>query len=227
MCWLAALLAVIESGVDEVSSEKLIKHMMMNPIALRLDEASLLLEDQNMPEIVAVLQIAAREIERGEQLKREAMRILDELGKKAIRVREGGGPENVAMSLAVTFIKMQEEINRLDALINNAHTKDFLEAVRLEAAHQREKWGVEHDAGKTDEDWYWLLGYLGGKALHAAKLYEPDAMNIDANPPKPFITKQLHHIITTAAACLNWHAQRMGVNPDMRPGIEPPTGEQA
>jgi hypothetical protein len=90
-------------------------------------------------------------------------------------------------------------VAELEALINNPHTADFLEAVRLEAAHQRERWAAGHDAGKTDSDWFWLIGYLAGKALH-----------------KP--EKQLHHIITTAAACLNWHMART-VGNDMRPGI--------
>lgn len=96
-----------------------------------------------------------------------------------------------------------KEIQRLNGLINSPHTEDFLEAVRLEAAHQRERWGSEHDDGKADTDWFWLIGYLAGKAIH-----------------KP--EKQLHHIITTAAACLNWHAARSGADTRMRPGIEEP-----
>lgn len=94
----------------------------------------------------------------------------------------------------------RDRIRELDDLINNPHTKDFLEAVRLEAAHQRERWPADHDAGKTDSDWFWLIGYVAGKALS-----------------KP--EKQLHHIITTAAVCLNWHMQRT-VGNKMRPGIE-------
>lgn len=97
----------------------------------------------------------------------------------------------------------ERERDRLDALINNPHTDNFLEAVRTEAAHQRERWPSEHDASKTDADWYWLIGYLAGKALHDIK------------------GKRLHHTITTAAACLNWHAQAAGVRSDVRPGIEP------
>jgi hypothetical protein len=93
------------------------------------------------------------------------------------------------------------EFRRLDGLINNPHTDDFLEAVKLEAAHQRERWASDHDAGKTDADWFWLVGYLAGKAIH-----------------KP--EKQLHHIITTAAALLNWHAAKTGNDTRMRPGID-------
>lgn len=100
-----------------------------------------------------------------------------------------------------------KELERLHALINNPHTADFVEAVKSEAAHQRERWSVEHDAGKTDADWFWLIGYLAGKALH-----------------KP--EKQLHHIITTAAACLNWHANKTGASTSMRPGIAPPDSSQ-
>jgi len=47
---------------------------------------------------------------------------------------------------------------------------------------------------------FWLIGYLAGKALS-----------------KP--EKQLHHIITTAAACLNWHMART-VSNNMQPGSQ-------
>lgn len=103
---------------------------------------------------------------------------------------------------AIDLERAAAELQRLHALINNPHTADFVEAVKNEAAHQRERWGNDHDAGKEDADWFWLIGYLAGKAIH-----------------KP--EKQLHHIITTAAACLNWHMQRT-VGTNMRPGIEPP-----
>lgn len=96
-------------------------------------------------------------------------------------------------------------VAELEALINTPHTLDFLEAVRLEAAHQRERWGAAHDAGKADTDWFWLVGYVAGKAVS-----------------KP--EKQLHHIITTAAVCLNWHMART-VGNDMRPGILEPLSE--
>ncbi len=83
------------------------------------------------------------------------------------------------------------EVARFRALINSPQTENFLEAVRTEATHQVERWPSDHDAGKTDQDWFWLLGYLAGKAIRG-----------DA--------KKLHHIITTAAACLNWHRHATG-----------------
>lgn len=113
-----------------------------------------------------------------------------------------------------------DELERLHGLLNTPHTADFMQAVALEAAHQRERWGTQHDAGKEDSDWFWLLGYLGGKALNSAKAYEAS----DCSDAKAH-EKSLHHIITTAAACLNWHAARSFASNVMRPGIDPPSLE--
>jgi hypothetical protein len=90
--------------------------------------------------------------------------------------------------------------------INTPEIEHFLQAVHNEALHQRERWDSDHDAGKEDTDWYWLIGYLAGKAIRPNQTRE----------------KVLHHIITTAAVCLNWHAARIGTHNAMRPGIEPP-----
>ncbi len=98
----------------------------------------------------------------------------------------------------------------LEKEINTPEILDFIGAVQLEAAHQRRRWGTEHDAGKTTADWYWLLGYLAGKAL-----FHLLAGNQE---------KGLHHIITTAAACANWHMNVTGTDQRMRPGIAPPDG---
>jgi hypothetical protein len=100
------------------------------------------------------------------------------------------------------------ENTRLRAQLNTPELHDFAKAVVLEAAHQRERWPSEHDTGKEQEDWFWLLGWLAGKAVHAARMGESD--------------KALHHVITTAAVCANWHAAIDGSNRTMRPGIEPP-----
>lgn len=76
---------------------------------------------------------------------------------------------------------------------------DFLEGVKREAAHQRGRWGHDHDDRKTHADWFWLLGYLGQKALYSALIGDKD--------------KAMHHTITTAAALYNWHdAIRKEVN---------------
>lgn len=94
-------------------------------------------------------------------------------------------------------------------LINTPETADFMAGVPLEAAHQRERWGSEHDAGKTPFDWFWLVGYLAQKAASAAVAGD--------------IEKAKHHTISTAAALANWHAALSGLTV-MRPGIGPMNG---
>ncbi len=100
------------------------------------------------------------------------------------------------------------DAERMRAELNTPHTADFLKAVNIEAAHQRARWGTELDAGKSAADWFWLIGYLAGKALEAWKRGDT--------------AKLLHHIVTTAASLLNWHANAIGDDTRMRPGIEPP-----
>jgi hypothetical protein len=134
---------------------------------------------------------------------------LNKYGSSSIYLGADGSVEYRSMDFAQYERRARElddahaEVARLTALINHPHTDSFLDAVRLEAAHQRERWAAEHDAGKTDADWFWLVGYLAGKALS-----------------KP--EKLLHHIVTTAAALLNWHMART-VGNRMRPGIAEPT----
>lgn len=103
---------------------------------------------------------------------------------------------------------LRAEVDRLQALINSPQTEDFFDAVRLEAAHQQERWGSENDAGKEPMDWFWLLGWLSGKAVKAFLLG-------DAN-------KGFHHVISSAAVLLNWHRYATGQLTAMRPGIVPP-----
>ncbi|KAF1042375.1 MAG: hypothetical protein GAK35_02748 [Herbaspirillum frisingense] len=97
------------------------------------------------------------------------------------------------------------EVLRLNQIINSPQSGDFLRAVSTEGEHQRQRWGSSHDAGKTAADWFWLVGHLAGKALDAHA-----ADNIE---------KAEHHVITAAAALLNWHMAMFGKT-DMRPGID-------
>lgn len=108
-------------------------------------------------------------------------------------------------SLAATVAELRAEVERLNAIVNTPQANDFLRAVSTEAEHQRQRWGSDHDAGKTPADWFWLVGYLAGKALHAHGAGDT--------------TKAEHHIITTAAALANWHLSMFGKT-DMRPGID-------
>lgn len=103
------------------------------------------------------------------------------------------------------------DVARLTALINSPELVDFARGVVLEAAHQRERWPSEQDAGKAPADWFWLVGYLAGKALTSALAGASD--------------KALHHTISTAAALANWHASILGAHTGMRPGIAPPAGD--
>lgn len=102
--------------------------------------------------------------------------------------------------------RVKTRLAEIESLLTTPVIDDFMKAVPLEAAHQVERWGVAHDAGKTDADWFWLLGHLAGKAMH---------------PDQPF-EKQLHHLITSAAMLLNWYGHKMGARTEMRPGINPP-----
>lgn len=87
---------------------------------------------------------------------------------------------------------LRADRDRLHALVNSPETRDFLVGVRNEVAHQVERWGTVHDRAKEPVDWFWLVGYLAGKALAAHKDGDVD--------------KALHHCISTAAVLANWHA---------------------
>ena len=87
--------------------------------------------------------------------------------------------------------KAADELERLDGLLNNASIDDYLESVKLETAHQVELWGESDRRHKSHEDWFWLVGYLAGKALRAAITGDRE--------------KAMHHCISTSAALANWH----------------------
>ena len=126
-------------------------------------------------------------------------------------VQKGQDLENVNDSITIETLndevmRLRSENERLNAIINTPQSNDFLRAVSTEAEHQRQRWGNKHDAGKTQADWYWLIGHLAGKALYA---------NLAGDT-----VKAEHHIITTAPALLIWHLSMFGKT-DMRPGIDP------
>ena len=87
---------------------------------------------------------------------------------------------------------LQAEVARLTLILNTPLYKDFMEAVPREGAHQVHRHGTSHDRQKEPQDWFWLVGYLAGKALRA---------HIDGNKEKA-----LHHTISSAAALMNWHS---------------------
>ena len=95
---------------------------------------------------------------------------------------------------------LREENARLSRLINTPETEDFIKAVPLEAAHQNERWGANHDDNKSPWDWFWTLGYLASKAAQAALANDT--------------AKARHHTITVAALALNWHRRLSGWKPE-------------
>ena len=90
-----------------------------------------------------------------------------------------------------TLEEAEVEIDNLRALLNHPEFEDFLVGVKREAAHQILRWGIAEDRRKSPADWFWLLGYLAGKAL--ASCLAGDRQ------------KALHHCISSAAVLLNWH----------------------
>jgi len=96
-----------------------------------------------------------------------------------------------AKELNQSLTQVRRERDETLTLINNPEINNFIEGVKSEAAHQIKRWGSEHDEGKTAEDWLWLLAYLSTKASQASRYGDNE--------------KYLHHIVTCAAACFNWH----------------------
>lgn len=91
-----------------------------------------------------------------------------------------------------TIDTLRARVQELETLINTPQTRIFLLAVKMEAAHQINRWGKPRDRAKAPADWFWLVGYLAGKALAAAIIGDRD--------------KALHHTISSAAVLANWHA---------------------
>lgn len=95
-------------------------------------------------------------------------------------------------SLEAEVATVTAERDALHKLLNTPEFHDFLKGVPLEAAHQVQRWGSEHDAGKSCLDWFWLIGYLAQRIVEYDKAGNRD--------------KALHHCVTTAAALMNWHS---------------------
>ena len=107
-------------------------------------------------------------------------------------------------ALSPRIDSLRADYDRLHALVNNPQTTRFLEAVRAEVAHQVERWGTVHDRAKEPAEWFWLIGYLAGKALRS---------HVEGDTHKA-----LHHTISSAAALANWHAAISLADNRMQPG---------
>lgn len=108
--------------------------------------------------------------------------------------------------LAEELLRARAQLTGILEVVNTPQTEEFFTAVKNEAAHQRARWGKEHDERKDPEHWFWTLGFLSGKALRFAiaqakalaqgEQYTADAAQQDA----------LHHVVSSAALLLLWHA---------------------
>jgi hypothetical protein len=111
----------------------------------------------------------------------------------AEQVSEICGEKTGNVSDAVSIVReCATERDELRAALNTPQTVDFISAVATEAAHQRLRWGAAHDTTKSPTDWFWVIGYLAGKALSASIAGD--------------LEKARHHTISTAAALAHWHA---------------------
>lgn len=122
-----------------------------------------------------------------------------------ITIAESGSTKQELEKLRPKYEAQRVELQNLRTLLDTPETEDFDKAVPLEAAHQTKRWGAEHDEGKNPEDWFWLVGYLAGKALAAFKAGDME--------------KAKHHTISASAAMRNWHAHIRSGQSEMRPGI--------
>lgn len=84
-----------------------------------------------------------------------------------------------------------ETLSKVAEILDTPETEDFLKALELEQQHQRARWGIDHDEQKSDDDWFWLIAFLAGKAKQTE--FDPE--------------KKRHRLIATAAALMNWHSQ--------------------
>lgn len=100
---------------------------------------------------------------------------------------------------AQTERALTDEIARLDAIIHSPESDDFIKGVSIEAEYQRQLHGVDATEDRFDwHQWYWVVGYLAGKALAACKSGDDNG------------EKAKHHLITTAALLMNWHNVLIG-----------------
>ena len=138
------------------------------------------------------------------------VRVEDENGRILIsgfyaeHAADEAAPWLAQLRLITDAPRIKRERDSMHDLLAAPLFEPFLDAVRLEAAHQVDRWGTAHDRGKQPQDWFWLVGYLSGKALRA---------HIDGDRDKA-----LHHTISSAAALFNWHSAIAGHDTRMQPG---------
>ena len=97
----------------------------------------------------------------------------------------------MATSKDQEIAELRAEVRRLKTIINTPLVEEFFIAVKAEASHQEYRSAEYHDELKKPSDWFWLIGYLAGKALEA---------HISGDRKRA-----LHHTISSAAVMAHWH----------------------
>lgn len=140
---------------------------------------------------------------RGQQVDGPALNH-EEAGELAIMKRDESNIARCYLDAHERMEYAEHRVKFLESQINSPHSHDFMNDVRLEAAHQVDRWGTAHDVGKAAEDWFWLVGYLTGKCLASVKAGDT--------------AKALHHTISVAAVMKNWNAHLKCVERSFQPG---------
>lgn len=97
--------------------------------------------------------------------------------------------EQIEEERTYDLIRMSERIKELEDLINNPCITEFIEGVKIEQAHQTERWGANAENDKSPAYYSVVLDKLKGK--QAVSIFDCDK------------DKYKHHLITMAAVCYN------------------------
>ncbi|MFM0405249.1 hypothetical protein [Paraburkholderia dipogonis] len=144
--------------------------------------------DANPHEIEQLTGEAANALESANARIAEFERILDALPKDSI---EGGW---TARGISAYAKQLEARVAELNAIIHTPESDEFLKGVSIEAEYQRQLHGIDATEARFDwHQWFWVTGYLLGKALAACKSGEGDG------------EKAKHHLVTSAALINNWH----------------------
>jgi len=87
----------------------------------------------------------------------------------------------------------EDRLAYLEKLIGSPEIENFLEGVRIEAAHQTDKWGMKDEESKFPHDYALVMDRLKGKQTEAIWTRDSE--------------KYRHHLVTLAAVCFNAHRQ--------------------
>ena len=91
-----------------------------------------------------------------------------------------------------TLEKMVKEMERMQSLFASRVFWNFVDGLEREAAEEMGRSRSAPDQEWQKEDWFWLIGWVVGKALQAHIRGDCE--------------KALHHTVSSAAVLINWQA---------------------